>query len=137
MCLSHIVFESPVRSGFLDPRRGNREPDRSIHFSNLGQPATKLTTTGPHQFSCLQKTGCNWSFAQSFLISRKPASQVTMTHGFLSCDDITCESGHHDSRISHFCNNFISFQQIITEMRNLIRETRESGRHDWRVPFPR
>jgi hypothetical protein len=79
----HLVFESPVRSGFLDPRRGNCEPDQSIHFSNLGQPATEPTTTGPHRFGCLQKTGCNRSFAQSFLISRKPVSQVTMTRGFL------------------------------------------------------
>jgi hypothetical protein len=60
-----VVFESPVQSGFLDLRRGNCEPDWSIHFSNLGQPATEPTTTGPHQMGCLQKTGCNQSFGQS------------------------------------------------------------------------
>jgi hypothetical protein len=43
--LLHLVLESPVWSGFLDPRRGNHEPDWSIHFSNSGQPATNRSTS--------------------------------------------------------------------------------------------
>jgi hypothetical protein len=41
-----------------------------------------------------------------------------MKRGFLSHDDISCASGHHEAQVSYFCNNFIFFQQIITEMRN-------------------
>ena len=35
-----LVFESPVRSGFFDPRGGNRRPDRLFLFNISTQPRT-------------------------------------------------------------------------------------------------
>jgi hypothetical protein len=39
-----------------------------------------------------------------------------MTGGFLSRDDISRESGHHEVRVAQIYNNFVSFQHIITDM---------------------
>jgi hypothetical protein len=50
------------------------------------------------------------------LITGKPASHVAMTCGFFSHDDIPCKSGHHEVQVAQIYNNFVSFQQIITDM---------------------
>jgi hypothetical protein len=36
-----LVFEGPVRSGFFDPQRGNRRPDRLYIFTISMQPRTE------------------------------------------------------------------------------------------------
>ena len=79
------------------------------------------STTGPSVYpKCFKKRqSTSDRLCILYGLSReKPASQVAMTGGFLSRDDIPRESCQHEARGAHICNNVLKRYKIIIDLSN-------------------